>query len=74
MSSTTHSTCACDICNETGHHPSKCPTLNIPPFTFGSGTGGGVHQPDDEEGDTLQTLQTLQTLFTQLISKHPIPL
>lgn len=56
MSSAIHSSNRCMICEQMGHKESKCPSLEMPPFTFGSGTGGGVHQPDDEEEEKMNRM------------------
>ncbi len=56
MSSAIHSSDRCMICEQMGHKESKCPSLDMPPFTFGSGTGGGVHQPDDEDEEKMNRM------------------
>ena len=53
MSASEHSTYRCYACDEIGHGASQCPSLGIPPLSFGKGTGGGVHQHDDEEEEHL---------------------
>ena len=56
MSSSTHSTTRCYACDEIGHSASKCPSIGIPPLSFGKGTGGGVHQHDDGEEEHIDSI------------------
>ncbi len=55
MSASEHSTYRCYACDEIGHGASQCPSLGIPPLSFGKGTGGGVHQHDDEEEECIHS-------------------
>ena len=55
MSASEHSTTRCYACDEVGHSASKCPSIGIPPLSFGKGTGGGVHQHDEEEEEHLDS-------------------
>jgi hypothetical protein len=46
--------CACMLCGEQGHKPSRCPTVRLPPDGFYTGGGGGGgHDHDDDEGATV---------------------
>jgi hypothetical protein len=40
----------CSVCNEPGHHPSRCPTLSTP-LQPGFFKPAGGHRPSEEDED-----------------------
>ncbi len=61
--------CACRLCGEQGHKPSRCPMLGVPPdgFYSGGGGGGGGHDHDEDDASSLQ-VASLQVASLQVAS------
>lgn len=56
----------CSVCNEAGHHPSKCPTLVDPlkPGFHSGGGGGGSHSHDDDDEKLYQPVAPTLSLLS----------
>lgn len=74
MSASEHSTLRCYACDEVGHRSSKCPSIGIPPLSFGKGTGGGAHQHDDGEEECIHSnsMWNIEEEHLHLNYKYPL--